>query len=520
MYADRLLPPASGESARSVVQRAALVAIRQSRLALCAFVGIMLGITIYVLRQPPYYESYVKILVKRGRLESVVSSGTGAVPRGLSGVTREEVNTELELLRSQDLLRRVVFACGLNAAGARDPSTGGWVQRPLQWTGTGKEKEQEALTDQAVSKLSRTLRIEPMRESNLIRASYTSNDREEPVRVLNALSSLYVEKHTEVHRPRGAFDFFRTEAERSRRRLRQLEAQMKVSASEPEGAAPQLVKEATLHKMAEFEADLERTRANIAVAEQRILALEGLAASIPERTVTEIRTSSKGVEGLRSALLELELKRTELAQLYQPGYPELQIIETKVAQTRKAIEALEKTPPLEQVTDREPAHDWTVSELMKARAELSGLKAQAAATETALREYGEKVQRLIQKEISSEDLTRQVMLAKEAYMAYVRKQEEARISDELDRHQIVNVVIAEPATVSSSPAGPNKARLLLLGAIFAAAASVGLAFIVDRLDPTLRTAEEVQTHLSVPVAAVLLRTPLALPAAYRANTKT
>ncbi|HSB15878.1 MAG TPA: hypothetical protein VLE22_15580 [Bryobacteraceae bacterium] len=351
-----------------------------------------------------------------------------------------------------------------------------------------------------------------MRQSTLLRVAYRSADPEASARVLNTLAAMYLEKHTEMHRPRGAYEFFREQAEQYRQGLRRLEARLSAIASDPEAASPQLLKEATLQRMVQFEADRELNRASIAVAEERIQALERLSTSVPARTVTQIRTSSKAVEDLRTKLLELQLKRTELRRLFQPGYPELQIIENQIAQTQQAIESQEKAPPTEEVTDRDPTHEWIRSELMKARAELSGLRARADSVGSVLAEYGKKTQKLTQMEIASEELMRQVNLAKENYLSYAKKQEDARISDELDRHRILNVAIAEAATAPFAPSGPGKAKLMFLAATLAAALSVGLAFFVDSRDPTLRSVEEVQACLNVPVAAVLSGSLLALPA--------
>jgi uncharacterized protein involved in exopolysaccharide biosynthesis len=107
---------------------------------------------------------------------------------------------------------------------------------------------------------------------------------------------------------------------------------------------------------------------------------------------------------------------------------------------------------------------------------------------------------LDRKEILQQDMLRTAKADEENYMLYLRKAEEARISDALDRQRFSNVVVAEPATVPFT----SQARWLLvvvLGGLIASLLSVTLAFVVDRWDPSFRTPEEVESFLGSPVVA-------------------
>lgn len=514
-YDPTLLMPRGNATGFPSLRYVLSVVFRRSRFVITVFLAILLGIALRVLPQPPEYAAQMKLLLNRGRIDSAVSSDPNATPRATTSIPLEEVNTELELLRSQDLLRKVVLACGLHESQG-EPSRWAALSARLASALGVQAPSRELRVEQAVLNLGKQLEVQPMRQSNLIVLSYASPDPAMSARVLNTLVNLYLGKHAEVHRPGGTFDFFQQETERYRKALRVAEEQLS-NPAQPEAVSPLVVKEVTLRQWADFEAQLEQIRASSAVAEERIRALEKLAASIPSRAVSQIRSSSRSLESFQQTLQQLELKRAELSRLYQPGYPELQVVENQIAQTRTAMEALDKAPPLEQSTDRDPRHDWVMSELTKARAELAGLRAQAAATQNIVADYDKKARKLAQVDIATQALVREGKIAEANYTAIVRKQEDARISDELDRHRIVNVAIAQPAATPLLPAGIPKALLMLLGSVFAAGASIGLAFVVDIFDPSLRTPEEVQAYLNLPVAAVLPKSPLALPAAHQRN---
>ena len=80
------------------------------------------------------YQASMKILVRRGRADAPVSSGENA-PLDLThlAVTEEELNSEVELLRDTDVLKRVVEDTGI---GGRD-----WLHFLRMHEGRGERVE-------------------------------------------------------------------------------------------------------------------------------------------------------------------------------------------------------------------------------------------------------------------------------------------------------------------------------------------------------------------------------------------
>src|SRR6266704_928687 len=102
----------SGSDVRSTTLRDLLAtAFRRRRLVALSFLGILSGVILVVLLGPSRYEAEMKILVKRGRLDPIVTSEASALLQYTPVVTEAELNSEVELLRSRDLLEKVVLAC-------------------------------------------------------------------------------------------------------------------------------------------------------------------------------------------------------------------------------------------------------------------------------------------------------------------------------------------------------------------------------------------------------------------------
>jgi uncharacterized protein involved in exopolysaccharide biosynthesis len=460
---------------------------RHRRLVVVSFLGIFLGAIVAAFLLPKQYQAEMKILVKRERVDPVLTSDKTTIIDSRSEVTEEQVQSEVELLRSRDLLESVVKASGLI------PADNGHDVR-----------EQSVSLARAVRNLEKNLQVEPLRKTNLINVTYQSQNPELAARVLNTLSSLYLEKHLAVHRLPGAFDFFQKQTERYRNELVANEEHLVSFDSQAGLVSPQLEKEITLNKLSQFDASLRETRTDIAETTQRIHALEEQIVTTSPRITTQERTSDNPLlmQQLKSTLLNLELKHTELLTKFALDYPLVQETEKQIVQTQAAIAKAEQSPIHEQATDRDPTYAWLRAELAKNRTQLIALRARAEALAPVVETYQTKTHSLDEKGARQEDLVRTIKAAEQNYLLYLQKQEEARISDALDRNRIVNVAIAEAATV---PALPMRSPwfTLLLGGLLATLVTLGSAFVADYVDPSFRTPQELYNTLDVPVLAAV-----------------
>ena len=96
------------------------IAFRHRRLMVLSFSGILLGAILAALLQPNRYEARMEILVKRERVDPVVTPEASAQAQPSPAVTAEELNSEVELLKSRDMLEKVVLACDLQKQALRD----------------------------------------------------------------------------------------------------------------------------------------------------------------------------------------------------------------------------------------------------------------------------------------------------------------------------------------------------------------------------------------------------------------
>jgi uncharacterized protein involved in exopolysaccharide biosynthesis len=469
------------------------IGFRHKRAFLLCFIGILLGTLAAVLVLPSTYDSNAQIVVKRERVDPVVTPEKNDPAQMVSAISEEELNSEAQFIFSEDVLRKAVIASGLDKRNTFLSSL------------LGETQDQKVA--KAIDKMRSHLKVEPIKKTNVIQITYSAHDAKSAAKVLNNIVNAYIEKHVAVNRPPGQLQFFEDETQRYKHDLDQAEDQLKKFSQEQGGVAPQVARDITLQKLNDFSASLEQTRAEMAATEKKIQDLQQQAGTTPDRLTTQMRETDDGavLQGLKSELLTLELKRTELLTKYQPTYPLVTEVDKQIADTRASIAAEESKPLKEQTTDRNPTYAWINEELAKAKSDYSALQARATATQAIVGVYQTKAHQLEVSGLVQQDLLREEKANEDNYLLYLHKREEARIADALDQTRILNIAIVQQPTV---PISPVRSPLMfgLVGVLMAGMVSVGLVFTREYLDTSFRTPSEVLSELNIPVlAAVPLR---------------
>src|SRR5580704_18725993 len=89
------------------------IGFRHKRPIVITFCAILLGAALATIVQPAEYQASTRFLIERARMDPIVSAGQDT-KLVRSDVTEEELNSEVELLQSEDVLRQVVSASGLH----------------------------------------------------------------------------------------------------------------------------------------------------------------------------------------------------------------------------------------------------------------------------------------------------------------------------------------------------------------------------------------------------------------------
>ncbi len=466
------------------------VFFRNGRLWLTAFAGIFVGVMLYgVLR--PSYEAEMKVLVGHSRTGATATPTLAQAPElNRQSVSEEELNSEVELLRDREILGQVVQMAGLGGNGV------------LSWIMDGGDENKRR--ERVVRRLRGRLEVAPVRRTTLIAVTYASGNAEESARVLRSLADAYLQRHVRVRRPSGETAFFQGQMDEARDGLNQAETQLMEFTRDKAVVSAPMERDAALQKLSETEAQFLQTRVGLAETARRILTLQSKLESFPERTTTQIRNSDNPqlLEKLKSKLLELQLKRTELLTKYEPSYRLVQEVDQQIAEAKAALAVEDQAPLRDETTEKDQNHEWAKAELVKAQVEFNALQSRANALNAQLASSRNAARQLGDRAIQQEDLLRNLKAAEDNYVLYANKREEARIGDALDQSRILDVSLAEQPAVPALPMR-SAVSLGMLGLALAGVCSTGLAFARDYLDPSFRTVDDVVAYLGTPVLASL-----------------
>ncbi|MFZ0745013.1 MAG: Wzz/FepE/Etk N-terminal domain-containing protein [Terracidiphilus sp.] len=464
-------------------------------ITLAAAFAVLVPLGLLVLSK---FKSQMAILVNRERVDSPVTTG---VPNQTIteqiAVAEEEINSEAELLLSQDILQKVVIANHL-----QDDSS--W------WNSILPTHDEAYRIAEAVKTLARKIKVRPSTKANIIDVSYSSDDPRLSYSVLSSLAAFYLQKHAQVHRPQGSYEFFSSETNRYKEALDEAEGRLRSFAKTAGGAAPDIERTDLDVQLANSIGELHTTRQAIAADEMRVSDDRQQLKSTPSRSTTQLASAPPDMllQNLGSALLAAETKKTQLLLKYDPSYPLVKEADQELTEAKAAYDKAANTKYVTENTNVDPTYELLREDQAKTEADLAAQRASLAANQASVRSLETQMTQLAEKDLDQADLTREQKADEENYLLYLAKREQARTSDALDKTKIENVDIAIPPNIPVLPV-MSPALVILLAFILAAFMATMTAYAFDYLDSSFHTPSEVVDTLGIPVVITMSKKKIA-----------
>ena len=192
--------------------------------------------------------------------------------------------------------------------------------------------------------------------------------------------------------------------------------------------------------------------------------------------------NSKRIDMLRERISELIEKRDALLVIYTPEWPEVKKLEAQI----KPIEDELAKAPTEIVSS------------MRRRYEAAATKEQSLR-----RAYEQQKGTTTQQTRDQIDLiaiSQDLETNKQYLNTLLQRQREVSVSQGAPPN---DVSIATPSRLPKNPIGPARLRNILIAALLSLATGIGLAFLLDFLDDTVKSIEDVDRYLHIPALALI-----------------
>lgn len=451
------------------------VIFKRQKLILTIFVITVATVALGIFLSKPVYESSVKVIINREVSESVLRIAPW-YPLFRTFDLEEEINSEIELIKSRPVAEAVIDKLDEMTA-AEEVSSSQLASE------AGEAIEEDRLA--RVIALQRTIGAEPVKKSDVIMISFSSHDPQKTAVIANFVAEAYIDYRTRVYRSSGATDFFEEQIEIAKRNLDQLEEALADYREQEAMLSYERQEMILLTKLNGFETSLTEVRKDIISMEAKLSKIREYMASPTHPVIPSMEIRGEPViSDLHDRLIGLRLRLNELLTKYTEDHREVRNLRNEIAMGEAELAA-----------EVNKLIDLQESSLVILRAEEDALR---STVDMLYRE----VKTLPEKELTIGQLQRAIENHQEVYSMLVLKREETRVTEAGD-HRMANVSVISPAAVPKKPVRPQKGLLLVVGSLIGLLGGFGLAFVMEYMDHSLRTAEDVEHYLNLPVLACI-----------------
>lgn len=343
---------------------------------------------------------------------------------------------------------------------------------------TGDAVSGYSASAQTIRKYLDMIVVTPVRRTTLVKINVTHPDKEFATLVANRHATAYIDwvRNLRVDQQARGLSFLASQATELRERVNDLERQLADYAETNAIVALNKDENITVQKMAAINQQLAvvtgKTIESANKAAQARIALKRDSAAFDDQTVLETRTE----------LSKVQSEYAELSGKFEATYP-------KMVQLKGQIQGLERAVRQQR------------------EAIVRGLETEAQSSsnqEKALREELERQQSqafdLSKRQVEYNALSRELETSRELQQSVSLQMKEMSLAVESNGS---NIAIVDRALVPRTPSEPKKMLIITLGCFVGFVGGICIAFLLNHLDNTIRTPDDVKTQMQLPTLGVI-----------------
>ncbi|MCG3118833.1 MAG: hypothetical protein ALAOOOJD_01108 [bacterium] len=477
MYANNFKEP----SRRQLDFQGALQALRRRvRLVLLCLAVVMTGVVLYNEFSTPVYEAVATIICEAPQ-DNILIIETGR-PALLS---RNAMFNLIEKLKSRALTQELAQALPEEVV--------------RTFIGDASVTANCSREELIIKKIQESLTVQMLPGSDILQIKVTANDPAVAKTIANTYVALSIDwnvqkRRNEISRTR---EFVEKQFAGFQERLNAAEKALQTFKEENRMTALSNASADILGRMTETEAKYNEMKTERAVLEQR---QRMIAEKKKELAPSLAIGSSPQIQQLKQQLGELERQRASLeAHGARPDQPEMAAVAQKIGRVKEElIQQLTSTTDLEIISDPLSQKKNLLQESITLEVDLETYRAREQGLKNILAEYDKEIQALPQQEVELARLIRERDVNDKIYSMLLQKREELRIAEASKYGQ---VQLIDAAQQPGSPLKPEKTKNLALGFFLGLFIGVAVVLLLETLDTSLKSPQDVEEHVNLPVLA-------------------
>lgn len=466
----------------------------------------------------PKFEATMSILVSRDRIDPQINPSDKNSETTQTAISDEEFNSELELIKSSEVIAGVVKDLDLLNNQKPKPDTRFSVLRgkikSVIYKFTGRDSEESGADadvftiEKMVNSVAGNLDVTSNKKSRVIKIGYTDTDPLRAKKVLEKLYEKFVGLHVQMNNKPQAGQVFSEQTDKYNQQLSQSTNALKSFDSKNgiTGAEIGVQRELLLKQLYDAQAQVNATRTEIGETEKRITDLKGKIALQPVQIQTGSVSKYVGaLDRMKEELAQLQQQRTQLLQKFQPNSRFVRDNQERLDQLKKSITEETNSPPQERSYALNDLRRRLESDLSNAQTSFAALRERETNINSQAEKLRAQVEFLNSKSIERTNLERNRNVNEEAYLLYQKKTRENEISQVLNKEQVMNFGVVDAPRTDGEQKNPKPLLNFLVLMVVGTTAGFAGAIILEKLsapdDDFIFSASELARRIDLPLLA-------------------
>jgi uncharacterized protein involved in exopolysaccharide biosynthesis len=448
---------------------------------------------------PPVYEAYTTIYINAPALPEI------DVPYIMEIKGRSFLDTQTRIIQSRFIFEKVVRKLNIHKRKIKKK----WhenIKKSIFDYLKGSESTSDPI-EQAIAELKKYVSIKRERGSNIVTIKVKSKLSERSALIANTLANTYIEYANNFlfNKAQSAYNFMEKKVENARNKY--AESEKKLNEYKKRHTALSLPEEKTfiIKKLTEIDEQYDMIEQEI--KEYQIKNVKGDLKTVNNKIYEYPENKSVSdnlAKELDEKLTELELELDQRLIYLKEEHPDIKIIRKRMAQLEDMIEKEKRNRKIYTETTNRIKSDKNVEGKNSETPEIENLLSEMKYLSKQKKKLMAKSEKLTKIQLNIEKLSREFENNKSTLMILETKLEDAYILKANENTQ-GTIKIIDKAFPPPFPTTKKKKILIILGMIAAIIFSIGMTFIAEYLDDSLKTPDEAKDYLDVPVLGVVPR---------------